>query len=180
MMAIQGRAGTTILTWMFAMFMMFISGCAAPVANNSSGPLARPAAPIKAVQSPDTVRETKLRKSLLDHYQSWKGVSYRYGGLNKHGIDCSGFVHLTYRNVLGIKLPRSTKLLARSGRVTTKDHLTTGDLVIFHTDRHSLHVGIYIGDNRFMHASKSSGVMLSNLDAPYWSEHYWKSIRILQ
>jgi len=160
--------------------MMISSGCATSAARESAEPLARPAEPVTTVQSPDVVRKTKLQRSLLDHYQSWKGVSYRYGGLNKYGIDCSGFVHLTYRNVFGIKLPRSTKLLARSGRVTAKDNLNTGDLVIFNTAPRTLHVGIYVGDNRFMHASKSSGVMLSNLDSPYWSELYWKSVRILQ
>ena len=150
-------------------------GCTVP-AKMSSESIAKPVK-LVPVQPNESI---KLQKALLAHYQSWKGAPYRYGGLSRRGIDCSGFVYLTYRNVLGIKLPRSTKLLSRSGRVTAKRDLTTGDLLIFNTAPKTLHVGIYIGDNRFMHASKSRGVMLSELSNPYWTDRYWKSIRILQ
>jgi len=102
------------------------------------------------------------------------------GGLNKYGIDCSGFVYVTFRDAFGITLPRSTEGLAREGTPIKRQSLAVGDLVFFITGRSKHHVGIYIGNKQFIHASTSNGVMKSSLSNPYWIEHYWKSSRLLE
>ncbi|MCI0504903.1 MAG: NlpC/P60 family protein [Gammaproteobacteria bacterium] len=117
--------------------------------------------------------------SLNQQYNRWKGTPYELGGLNKNGIDCSGFVHVAFREAFGMQLPRSTEGLAESGRTIAKHELAVGDLVFFKTGFRKHHVGIYMGKEQFIHASTSSGVMKSSLNNPYWLQHYWKSTRLL-
>ncbi|HEY5602036.1 MAG TPA: NlpC/P60 family protein [Gammaproteobacteria bacterium] len=117
--------------------------------------------------------------SLSQHYKRWKGTPYEIGGLNKNGIDCSGFVHLAFRETFGMRLPRSTEDLAVAGRNIAKHELDVGDLVFFKTGFRKRHVGIYMGNEQFIHASTSNGVMKSSLNNPYWLQHYWKSTRLL-
>ena len=100
------------------------------------------------------------------------------GGLNRNGIDCSGFVHVTFRDVFKKDLPRSTELLAKVGKPVPTDALKVGDLVFFKTGFKDRHVGIYTGGGQFIHASKSRGVMESSLNNPYWTKHYWKATRV--
>ncbi|KPJ95916.1 MAG: hypothetical protein AMJ53_01770 [Gammaproteobacteria bacterium SG8_11] len=121
----------------------------------------------------------EILERLNEHYLAWHGVPYKIGGNDKRGIDCSGFVHLTYKKALGVSVPRSTKLLSQTGKAISRKQLTVGDLVFFKTGFAKQHVGIYMGNGQFIHASTSNGVMKSNLKSPYWSKHYWKSNRIL-
>ena len=100
------------------------------------------------------------------------------GGLSKDGIDCSGFVYTTFRSKLGINIPRSTALQSKIGSNVSKNKLRTGDLVFFKTATKVRHVGIYIENNKFLHASTSKGVMISKLDNVYWKSKYWKSKRL--
>ena len=124
-------------------------------------------------------KQTAVYKRLNQHYSHWKGTPYELGGLNKNGIDCSGFVHVTFREAFGMQLPRTTEDLAAAGRKIGKNQLDVGDLVFFKTGISKHHVGIYIGNQQFIHASTSNGVMKSSLSNPYWSRHYWKSTRLL-
>lgn len=119
-----------------------------------------------------------VRKKLLDHYLAWKGTRYRAGGLSRNGVDCSGFVHLTYRSQLCLDVPRSTSELAALGRNVGINNLLPGDLVFFKTGLRSRHVGIYVDGGRFMHVSSRKGVTLSRLDDQYWSRRYWKAKRL--
>lgn len=124
-------------------------------------------------------QESANYKKLNTHYMRWRGTPYRMGGMNRKGIDCSGFVHVAFRDAFGIKLPRSTEALANHGNQINKSQLRVGDLVFFRTGRKQRHVGIYVGNQHFIHASTSSGVMKSSLANPYWQQHYWKSTRLL-
>lgn len=119
-----------------------------------------------------------VRKKLLEHYLAWKGTRYRPGGLSKNGVDCSGFVHLTYRTQLCLDVPRSTDALAAIGRNVRKNNLQPGDLVFFKTGLLSRHVGIYVDDGTFLHVSSRKGVTLTRLDDQYWSRRYWKAKRL--
>ena len=121
---------------------------------------------------------TALEKALYDHYQQWKGVRYRMGGMSKNGVDCSGFVYRTFRDKLGQNLPRTTRMQSRQGYQIKKNDLRTGDLVFFRPDGNKRHVGIYLEDGLFMHASTSIGVTISRLDNRYWRQSYWQSRRI--
>ena len=123
-------------------------------------------------------RGQSVRDALYRQHREWRSVRYRWGGLSKEGVDCSGFVHLTYENLFGIALPRSTKAQSRAGRKISRRHLRAGDLVFFKTGIFSRHVGIYLEKNTFLHASRKEGVTLSNLENRYWHRRYWQSRRV--
>ncbi|WP_289465655.1 NlpC/P60 family protein, partial [Klebsiella pneumoniae] len=89
------------------------------------------------------------------------------GGSTKKGIDCSAFVQRTFREQFGLELPRSTSEQQDTGKSVSRSKLRTGDLVLFRAGSTGRHVGIYIGNNQFVHASTSSGVMISNMNEPY-------------
>jgi len=115
---------------------------------------------------------------LKRHYEKWRGTPYEDGGLSRLGIDCSGYTVLVYRDLFGLSLPRTAWEQAESGREVSRTALKTGDLVFFNTGRSKKHVGIYLDGDQFIHASLSKGVTLSSLDDSYWSEKYWKAIRL--
>ena len=127
----------------------------------------------------EQMSDTRVRQLLLQHFARWEGVPYEYGGYDRHGVDCSGFVNLTYKQVLGLDIPRSTELLAQTGRHVARNRLAIGDILVFRISATVLHVGIYVGRGQFIHASKTRGVMLSELDSPYWSDVYLKAVRVL-
>lgn len=84
------------------------------------------------------------------------------------GIDCSSFVQRTFREQFGLELPRSTYEQQETGKSVSRTNLRTGDLVLFRAGSTGRHVGIYIGNNQFVHASTSSGVIISSMNEPYW------------
>lgn len=118
-------------------------------------------------------------QQLYTYYEAWKGVPHRDGGLDRAGIDCSGFVHLTFGEVFGKQLPRSTELLVEKGRELGKSEIKTGDLVFFKTGFKRRHVGIYMGQNKFVHVSSKKGVMMSDMNNPYWRDVFWQARRAL-
>ncbi|PWC14162.1 endopeptidase [Brenneria roseae subsp. americana] len=117
---------------------------------------------------------------LNDQLNEWYRTPYRYGGLDRNGIDCSGFVYLTFRDRFGLQLPRTTEAQTELGERVDRDSLLPGDLVFFKTGSGSngLHVGIYDKDDQFIHASTSQGVIRSSLDNVYWKRAYWQARRI--
>jgi cell wall-associated NlpC family hydrolase len=94
------------------------------------------------------------------------------------GIDCSSFVQKIYR-IFDITLPRNAAQQSRVGISISRENLTQGDLVFFHTKRSLGHVGIYIGNNEFVHASsKKKGVRVDSLDTPYYQKRFQRAVRI--
>ncbi|MBK8971306.1 MAG: C40 family peptidase [Hahellaceae bacterium] len=120
-----------------------------------------------------------VQSVLMDQYQEWKGVRYRMGGLSKNGIDCSGFVYLTYREQFQQNLPRTTAQQSLRGNQVSTRELLPGDLIFFRTGRYQRHVGMYIGDNQFLHVSSRKGVTISALSTPYWVNRYWQARRVM-
>ncbi|ENG8676696.1 NlpC/P60 family protein [Enterobacter hormaechei] len=118
--------------------------------------------------------------SLNDQLSNWRGTPYHYGGMSRGGVDCSGFVLMTFRDKFDLQLPRETRMQAEIGTEIDKDDLLPGDLVFFKTGsgESGLHVGIYDTDNQFIHASTSRGVMRSSLDNVYWRKNFWQARRI--
>ncbi|GGY99241.1 MULTISPECIES: NlpC/P60 family protein [Shewanella] len=110
--------------------------------------------------------------------QQWQGVPYRLGGSSKKGIDCSGFVAVTYQQLLAMSLPRTVEEQAELGYAVTRAQLRSGDLLFFKTGRVRRHVGIYLSNGEFMHASTSQGVTISSLNNDYWRRHYWQARRL--
>lgn len=122
------------------------------------------------------VRNTDVKSRLMDQYASWKGVRYRLGGSTRKGIDCSAFVQRTFREQFGLELPRSTSEQQETGKSISRAQLRTGDLVLFRAGSTGRHVGIYLGNNQFVHASTSSGVTISSMDEPYWKSATMKRV----
>lgn len=122
--------------------------------------------------------EKAASKALYQFYSNWKGTPYRLGGMSKSAIDCSGLTVLAFRDVFGLSLPRTVSEQAAQGKKVAKYSLQPGDLVFFKTGFLQRHVGIYVDNNRFLHASSSKGVVISQLDEPYWKNRYWKSTRV--
>ncbi|MDH5433582.1 MAG: NlpC/P60 family protein [Gammaproteobacteria bacterium] len=125
-----------------------------------------------------TTNTSTARQKLLSQYSQWKGTPYKYGGLSKRGVDCSGFVQITFKNQFAKFLPRTTRQQANIGKRIPKSQLQAGDLVFFQTSYKVQHVGISLGNSEFLHASTSKGVMISNLDNAYWHNVYRFSVRL--
>lgn len=115
---------------------------------------------------------------LLAHYERWQGVPYRYGGTTKQGVDCSAYIQHVFRDSFAEILPRTTLQQAKQGVAVKRSELQTGDLVFFNVSRRTKHVGVYLEDGRFLHASTSKGVIISQLNNPYWKKRYWMSRRV--
>lgn len=156
--------------------LLILIGCVALVAACSSTPTetgyAYKSQPVQAQKQADE------RTRLHHHYRAWAGTPHQMGGLSRRGIDCSGFVYVTYRDVYGMRLPRSTDQLWDIGESVDLSEVQTGDLLMFKTGFKQRHVGIYVGDGEFIHASSSSGVMSSNVHSPYWTDAYRGARRI--
>jgi len=118
-------------------------------------------------------------KRILDEYKQWQGTHHKMGGSGRRGVDCSWFVKEIYRDVFNIDLPRTTKAQVKLGKPISFKELQPGDLVFFKPPTYARHVGIYLSQSEFVHASKTKGVTISKIDAHYWRECFWTARRIL-
>lgn len=116
---------------------------------------------------------------LFHFVYDWIGTPYRLGGGSKTGIDCSGFTRELYSEVFNLDIKRNSRDIFSMVSPVSKDELKEGDLVFFKIHSHSIsHIGIYLGNNRFAHAS-SKGVAVSSLDDAYYSRYFYKGGRVL-
>ena len=118
-------------------------------------------------------------RALNDFYAQWQGTPYTWGGSSSRGIDCSAFVQLAYADLFRATLPRQTRQQAKIGGKIPRADLLPGDLVFFKTGWRNRHVGIYVGNGEFIHASTSEGVTKSSILSEYWNKHFWKATRPL-
>lgn len=166
----------------FALLFSLLTGCASSPANKAKG----------AVKSKNTATEISIKKTqgnmqpsdllyilLRSEYVYWQGTPYRLGGDSLQGVDCSSLIKKVFKSSFNITLPRTTSLQVQKGYSIKKNHLQVGDLVFFKTGWKTRHVGIYMGENQFFHASTSKGVIISDLDNVYWNKHYWQSRRVI-
>ncbi len=127
----------------------------------------------------DTEVESLPSKSLLESVDEWYGVRYRTGGNTKKGVDCSGFTVAVYAAVYGMMLPRISRDQYRISRKISTTELKEGDLVFFNTNGRGVsHVGVYLGNNKFIHASVSRGVMVNDLFESYYLRRFVGAGRI--
>jgi len=144
-------------------FLVVLTSCVPPITNNREYQAQYP----------------KLQY-LRRYAESFIGTPYKYGGMNRDGMDCSGLVVRVYADVLDKKVPHSTLKLYHSGRYIPRSQLYTGDLVFFgERGYRASHVGIYLGNNQFIHASSSQGVVVSQLDSQYYQRRFIEARRIL-
>ena len=152
-----------------AVLILLLAGCA-------SEPR-RPAPPLEAGSPRADAANAVLFRAI-----ALVGTPYRYGGNTPDsGFDCSGLVGYVFRDAAGVVLPRTSGEMGDlSARAVDMRDLQAGDLVFFAEGRRVSHVGIYVGEQRFVHAPNSGGtVQLDRLDAPYWSSHFVYGKRVL-
>jgi len=142
---------------------MLLTGCAS---------IKHDAQPHGAVITPDSQATSQ---NLTSYAQSLVGTPYKYGGNSPDsGFDCSGFVGHVFRQSVNINLPRSSIEMFRLGQPVETEQLQPGDLVFYNTLRRAFsHVGIYLGDDRFVHSPSSGGsVRVENMQMDYWRKHF--------
>ena len=143
-----------------------------------------PPAPSAAARGAATTRLSPEQASdITFHALGLVGTPYRYGGNTpESGFDCSGLVNYVFRDMLALNLPRTSReLAAMQGPRIEPQRLAAGDLVFFGDKGNVWHVGIYVGEGRFVHAPSSGGtVRLDQLDGPYWRQHYTGAKRVLR
>ncbi len=128
-----------------------------------------------------TANNTIEQQKMMDAILEWIGTPYKYGAQTKSGTDCSGFTQAIFNQATEINLMRSTKDQVKHGKSISRDNLQFGDLIFFNTTgENPSHVGIYIGDDMFAHASVSSGVTLSSLYSSYYKKRYTQARRVAE
>ncbi|WP_227006578.1 C40 family peptidase [Shewanella donghaensis] len=158
--------------------LLFISACSSqpdPVRHQST---IHSATHLEYVSSAKTDTQLWNEVKLLQFHRQWQGTPYRYGGLTKSGLDCSGLVYIAYQDLVGPSLPRTVKGQTTLGKKINRSELQSGDLVFFKTTGSGRHVGVYLSGNRFLHVSTKKGVIISSMDNVYWKPRYWFASRI--
>ncbi len=121
------------------------------------------------------------QSKMMREISRYMGVPYVYGGETTSGLDCSGYTMLVYNNSAGKKLPRTSEDQIKIGKEVSFEDLKFGDLVFFNTTGNSAsHVGIYLGDDLFAHASVTLGVTISSLQSSYFKKRYEGARRVVE
>lgn len=125
-------------------------------------------------------QKTNVADTLLKKAKTFIGTPYRFGGNTPSGFDCSGFMQYVFKNV-GVSLPRNSRDMATVGNHVRRDALQIGDMVFFaHNGTTISHVGMYVGEDRFIHApSSGKSVEITNLNSNYWKSRYITARRVL-
>lgn len=129
------------------------------------------------------VKYSKMTSSVLQQGMSYIGIPYRWGGnTEKSGFDCSGLVRAVFQNSIGVYLPRTAKEMSSIGDYVSSHELKPGDLVFFNTMRRAFsHVGVYIGDNKFLHAPRrGQKVRVEDMNENYWTQRFNGARRIVE
>lgn len=147
--------------------------------------------PVKSVSSKESefiiskldnvIGNNNKKRDFLDEIISYLNTPYRYGGNSRSGIDCSAFTQNVFGNSLKVNIPRTAREQYKTWKIfNDKQELKFGDLIYFNTSDYYFpgHVGIYLDDNLFAHASSSRGVVVSSLENNYYSERFVGANRV--
>lgn len=161
-----------------ALSMAWLAGCGGGEASHRARVASPPPRDWPVVAPADPARANAVLMRAI----SLVGTPYRWGGNTPEGgFDCSGLVNYVFRDMLDVRLPRTSReLFALQGPRIAPGQLAGGDLVFFGSGGAVSHVGIYVGEGRFVHAPNSGGtVRLDRLDGSWWREHYTGARRLL-
>ncbi len=151
-------------------FIVFLAVACGPAPVYRGSGVTRPGG--KWAETPDSGREpmTSLEHRMMREIETWIGTPYKYGGVSRSGVDCSGFTQAVFKAV-GIDIPRTAGLQAASAVKVPAGEMRFGDLVFFNTDGSGIsHVGIYVGNGFFVHASCGRGVVRESLSKKYYAD----------
>lgn len=172
----KGTGKKIVLSCFLGIVLTIITGCASSIRYTSD--ISQKRKNINQQQYPESfivqkeekTTDNNLKAPLESVIASYIGSPYRAGGMSRNGFDCSGFVCLIFKEVFNIELPRSSSQMKNCGRRITLRSASAGDLVFFRNHRIGRinHVGIYMGEGRFVHASVKHGVTYSNLNESYY------------
>lgn len=173
----------TVLKYsLFSIFLFYLFSCkhhqsttkTSESSNKTSSSIKKKYAEKLAVSESD-IKNEKLYQFIDD----WYGVKYKYGGKDKGGIDCSGLTAALYLAVYKKTISSNTKDLVNEVKKIKESDLREGDLVFFNTNGKSIsHVGVYLQNHKFVHASTKKGVMISDMNEPYFKQTYVSSGRV--
>ncbi|MBQ0015888.1 MAG: C40 family peptidase [Bacteroidales bacterium] len=147
------------------------------------------------VYVPPTVKVTDPNKAIFSTFEAarkggkdaklyaaiepWMGVPYKYGGTDKNGVDCSAFVGHIFQDTYHIRLHRTANDIQKDVTPIKISELQEGDIIFFTNSKNKVsHVGIYLHDGMFVHASTSNGVSISTINNKYWSKHIYRGGRV--
>jgi probable lipoprotein NlpC len=162
-----------------AVFFLFSAGLfAAPLESGFVRAPASSASPAEKEQA-----YVDARNKVINAAAKYENVPYRYGGMTRSGLDCSGFIYVSFKDALGVSTPRSSTSLYTWAEIISLEKAQPGDLLFFKTTGNGSisHVGLYLGSRRFIHAASSgpsTGVIYSTLDEQYWSRSFAAAGRV--
>ena len=161
--------------WIIICILVIVSAAQISAAPLESGFTSAPSASASAAEKDSAYRQARER--LLAAAGKYERTPYRYGGLDRRGLDCSGFVYVSFRDGLGVSVPRSAESLYAWTEKIQIERAQPGDLLFFKTTGNGKisHVGIFVGGRRFIHSASegpATGVIYSTLDERYWSRTY--------
>lgn len=129
----------------------------------------------------DVEVERLANAELYKFIESWWATPYRMGGSTRKGVDCSAFTQTLLSVIYNVQLPRTAHEQKQYCMSIEPEQLKEGDLVFFNTRGRGIsHVGVYLHDNKFVHAATSNGVMISSLNENYWSKRYAGAGRVIE
>lgn len=120
----------------------------------------------------NTPAEEVKNPKMFEFIDDWYGTPYRLGGTTKKGVDCSAFSQFLFTSVYGLSIPRTAREQYNLTNRISRTELKEGDLIFFNTRGGVSHVGVYLQNNRFVHASTSGGVMISDIFDEYWVKRF--------
>lgn len=147
-------------TFLFLLTLSLLSSCGAKKATQKT-----------------TISSKQYRLNMV--FKKYEHTPYAFGGTDSRGFDCSGFVQKVYLEAFKKSIPRTTKVLIKTGKKVAKNHYQLGDLLFFKPSKKYYHVAIYSGNQHFIHSASSTGVTKTRLDNPYWKKHFLHARRIL-
>ncbi len=167
------------ITHLLLSFMMVLAATSCATADTIAGNEAMPTDEQAALSAPSETgspeRWSERASEVLMNALSLSGIRYQHGGNSPDtGFDCSGFVRYVFKQATSLTLPRSALAMSQLGKVVRKNELQPGDLVFFNTLKSAFsHVGIYVGNNRFIHSPRSGGVVrVESLETEYWAKRF--------
>jgi cell wall-associated NlpC family hydrolase len=155
------------------------TGCT-PVARYKSGPVVTPEEKPPGSNSPSTQYTSADYRRLGLILRDYLGRPYRGSSKYDPGLDCSKFTREVFKKFADISLPRTASQQYQTGTPVHRERLFYGDLVFFNTDGGISHVGVYVGNSEFIHASSSNGIIISKMSEHYWGKRYVGGRRILE